>query len=108
MAGSGAIGFLPTDQAWDHGRMARVLVSETISERGLSRLRDAGHEVDIRLGLTPAELEVAVKGAAALIIRSETQVTAEVLEAGHRPGRRGPGRDRPRQRRRRPPPPAGA
>ncbi|MEA2972605.1 MAG: D-3-phosphoglycerate dehydrogenase / 2-oxoglutarate reductase [Actinomycetota bacterium] len=66
----------------DHGRMARVLVSETISERGLSRLRDAGHEVDVRLGLTPAELEVAVKGAAALIIRSETQVTAEVLEAG--------------------------
>ncbi len=66
----------------DHGRMARVLVSETISERGLARLREAGHEVDIRLGLTPADLAVAVKGAAALIIRSETQVTADILEAG--------------------------
>ena len=66
----------------DDGRMARVLVSETISERGLSRLREAGHEVDVRLGLTPSDLAVAVKGAAALIIRSETQVTAEVLEAG--------------------------
>ncbi len=62
--------------------MARVLVSETISERGLSRLRDAGHDVDIRLGLSPAELAVAVKGAEALIIRSETQVTSEILEAG--------------------------
>ena len=66
----------------DHGGMARVLVSETISERGLARLREAGHEVDVRLELTPAELAVAVKGAAALIIRSETQVTAEILEAG--------------------------
>jgi D-3-phosphoglycerate dehydrogenase len=66
----------------DHGGMARVLVSETISERGLVRLREAGHEVDVRLGLTPDELAVAVKGAAALIIRSETQVTAEILEAG--------------------------
>jgi D-3-phosphoglycerate dehydrogenase / 2-oxoglutarate reductase len=62
--------------------MARVLVSETISERGLARLREAGHDVDVRLGLSPAELVGAVKGAAALIIRSETQVTTEILEAG--------------------------
>ncbi|HVF13445.1 MAG TPA: hydroxyacid dehydrogenase, partial [Acidimicrobiales bacterium] len=62
--------------------MARVLVSETISELGLARLRDAGHEVDVRLELTPAELAVAVRGATALVIRSETQVTAEILEAG--------------------------
>jgi len=66
----------------DHGGMPRVLVSETISERGLSRLREAGHEVEVRLKLTPADLAVAVKGAAALVIRSETQVTAEILEAG--------------------------
>ena len=66
----------------DHGGMSRVLVSETISERGLARLREAGHEVDLRLKLTPAELAVAVKGAAALIIRSETQVTASIVEAG--------------------------
>jgi len=60
----------------------RVLVSEELAERGLARLRDAGHEVDVRLGLTPAELLEAVVGAAALIIRSETQVTADVLAAG--------------------------
>jgi len=45
-------------------------------------MRAAGLEVDERLGLGPAELLTAVRGAAALVIRSATQVTAEVLEAG--------------------------
>ena len=40
-------------------------------------------------------------GAEALIIRSATEVTAEVLAAGDRPRRGRPGRHRPRQRRRR-------
>ncbi|MGH9156793.1 MAG: phosphoglycerate dehydrogenase [Acidimicrobiales bacterium] len=62
--------------------MARVLIAEKIAERGLARLADAGHDVDVRLGLSPAELLEAVKGAAAMVVRSETQVTAEVLEAG--------------------------
>ena len=62
--------------------MARILVTEEIAEGGLDRLRDAGHEVDVRLGLSPEELLRAVPGAAALIIRSATQVTAEVLAAG--------------------------
>ena len=62
--------------------MPRVLVTEELAERGLARLRDEGHEVDVRLGLSPEQLLDAVAGAAALIIRSETQVTAEVLEAG--------------------------
>ena len=62
------------------GRMARILVTEEIAEGGLDRLRAAGHEVDVQLDLSRL-LEV-VKGAHALIIRSATQVTAEVLEAG--------------------------
>jgi D-3-phosphoglycerate dehydrogenase len=62
--------------------MARVLVSEKIAEGGLDVLRAAGHEVDVRLDLTPEELLEAVKGAHALIIRSATTVTAEVLDAG--------------------------
>lgn len=62
--------------------MARILVTEAIAEGGLDRLRDAGHTVDVREGLSPAELLEAVKGAHALIIRSATDVTAEVLAAG--------------------------
>ncbi len=62
--------------------MARVLVTEELAERGLQRLRDAGLEVDVRLGLTPEDLVDAVAGYAAVIIRSATEITAEVLEAG--------------------------
>ena len=61
--------------------MARILVSEQIAESGLDRLRAAGHVVDVRLGMSEAELLDAVADAGALIIRSATQVTAEVLEA---------------------------
>jgi D-3-phosphoglycerate dehydrogenase len=61
--------------------MPRILVTEEIADGGLDRLRAAGHEVDVRLGLSPAELLEAVVGASALIIRSSTQVTDEVLAA---------------------------
>ncbi len=60
----------------------RVLVTERIAPRGLDALRTAGFEVDVQLGLSPEELLAAVDGAAALIIRSATQVTADVLAAG--------------------------
>jgi D-3-phosphoglycerate dehydrogenase len=62
-------------------RMARVLVTEEIAERGLDQLREAGHEVDVQLGLSGDDLVAAVAGAGALIIRSATQVTEAVLEA---------------------------
>src|SRR5438046_5637425 len=61
--------------------MARILVTEQLAPNGLARLREAGHTVDERLGLSPEELLTDVVGAEALIIRSATQVTAEVLEA---------------------------
>jgi D-3-phosphoglycerate dehydrogenase len=62
--------------------MARILVTESLAERGLARLRDAGHTVDVRLGLSPEELEGEVAGAHALVVRSETKVTSAVLAAG--------------------------
>src|SRR6185312_2098968 len=62
--------------------MKRVLVSEQLAESGLEAMRAAGLEVDVRLSLAPADLLDAVRGASALVIRSATQVAAEVLEAG--------------------------
>ena len=62
--------------------MARVLVTEKLAEAGLDQLRAAGHEVDVQLGLSPEQLLEVIPGAAALIVRSATQVTAEVLSAG--------------------------
>jgi len=62
--------------------MARVLVSEELADTGLERLRRAGHEVDVRTGLSPEQLREAIKGAQALIVRSATAVDAALLEAG--------------------------
>src|SRR6185437_13357080 len=62
--------------------VARVLVTEKIAQSGLDLLADAGHEVDVREGLSPEELLDAIVGAHALIIRSATQVTGDVLAAG--------------------------
>ena len=62
--------------------MPRVLVTEELADRGLDHMRAAGLEVDVQLGLSPDELVAAVPGAAAIVIRSATQVTAEVLAAG--------------------------
>ncbi len=62
--------------------MARILVAEEIAESGLELLRTAGHDVDVQLGLTPGELESAIVGAAGLIVRSATIVTAELLRFG--------------------------
>ena len=61
--------------------MARILVTEELAPGGIARLAEAGHEVDVRIGLSPDELLEAVAGAHALVIRSATKVTAEVLEA---------------------------
>ncbi len=61
--------------------MARILVTETIADGGLDRLRAAGHTVDVEEGLSPDELRATIPGAHALIIRSATDVTAEVLAA---------------------------
>ena len=45
-------------------------------------MRTADLEVDVRVGLAPDELLEAVRGAAAVVIRSATQVNADVLAAG--------------------------
>ncbi len=55
----------------------------------------------MRLGLPPAELLEAIKGFEAIVVRSETKVTAAVIEAGKRPPGCRPGRRRRRQHRRR-------
>ena len=61
---------------------SRVLVAEQIAPRGIEALKAAGLDVDERLDLGPDQLLEAVHDAAALIVRSATPVTAEVLAAG--------------------------
>jgi D-3-phosphoglycerate dehydrogenase len=62
--------------------MARILVTEQLARSGLDKLAAAGHEVDVRLDWTPESLPDLLPGAAALVVRSATKVTRELLEAG--------------------------
>jgi D-3-phosphoglycerate dehydrogenase len=62
--------------------MSRILVTEPVAEAGIDMLRSAGNEVDVRVGLSPTELQQVVAGAHALIVRSATTVDADVLAAG--------------------------
>ncbi|HLF72269.1 MAG TPA: NAD(P)-dependent oxidoreductase, partial [Dehalococcoidia bacterium] len=58
--------------------MARVLVTEPIAEDGLEVLRREA-DVDVRHGLSHEALLSVIGDYDALIVRSETQVTADVL-----------------------------
>ena len=59
----------------------KVLVTESIAEEGMDVLRDCA-EVDIRLGLKPEELLALIGDYDALVVRSQTKVSAEVIDAG--------------------------
>jgi D-3-phosphoglycerate dehydrogenase len=60
-----------------------ILISDGLDESGQALLRPAAR-VEDRAGITPAELLQAAAGCEALIVRSRSKVTAEVLEAGRR------------------------
>lgn len=61
--------------------MTRILVTEKIGAEGLEALRQA-FDVDVRLNLTPDELQELLPGYEALVVRSQTKVTADVLAHG--------------------------
>ena len=59
----------------------KILVSDNLSESGIERLVQVpGFEVEVNTTLTPEEFRRVIKEFDALVIRSATKVTAEVLE----------------------------
>ena len=63
--------------------MPRILVADPLADDGLDRLRRAG-EVTVVSKLGEAELIERIPDFDALVVRSETKVTAPILEAGRR------------------------
>uniref|UniRef100_A0A7C4RQ61 D-3-phosphoglycerate dehydrogenase n=1 Tax=Desulfatirhabdium butyrativorans TaxID=340467 RepID=A0A7C4RQ61_9BACT len=62
--------------------MKRVLVSDNLGEAGIELFRNAsGIAVDVKTGLKPDELKAIIGEYDALVIRSATKVTADVIEA---------------------------
>ena len=60
----------------------KVLVTDKLADAGIEVLREKGFQVDMLLDLTPEQLIETIPGYDALIVRSGTQVTREVIEAG--------------------------
>src|SRR2546423_14149826 len=60
--------------------MRTILVSDDVSDSGLQPLRDAGFTVDRKTKLSVEELRAALAGCEGLIVRSETKVTADLLD----------------------------
>lgn len=71
---------LPTN---GHSVRPKVLIPEKVSPDGLKMLQ-ASLEVHERKGLSPEELEQIIGDYDALIVRSETKVTASLMKAGKR------------------------
>jgi len=61
----------------------RVLVSDPVAAEGVEILR-GGADVDVITGLTREELIARIKEYDGLVVRSETKVTAEVIQAAER------------------------
>ncbi len=60
----------------------RILVTEEIADTGLNRLRLAGFEVDVQLGISGKQFHDVLPGVSGLIVRSATKVDVAALDAG--------------------------
>ncbi len=61
----------------------KVLIADAISQRGVDELsRDGGIETLVKTGLSERELVDLIPGFSGLVVRSQTKVTATILNAG--------------------------
>ena len=74
----------------------KVLISDPLHEDGVKIFEQEGFEVEVNTGLSPQELQKAIKGVSGLVIRSSTQVDQMLLDAADQlkvVGRAGTGLD---------------
>lgn len=59
----------------------KVLVTDKLDESGLAILKQGGSEVDYKPGIEPADLKDIINNYDALLVRSQTKATKELLES---------------------------
>jgi D-3-phosphoglycerate dehydrogenase len=64
--------------------MTRVLIADDLSPRAAEIFRERGIEADVKVGLSPAELESIIADYDGLAVRSATKATAKVIAAAKR------------------------
>src|SRR4030065_728120 len=60
--------------------MVKVLVADTIHEDGVKMMRDAGLKLDLKTEIKAEELKKVIGSYDAIVVRSRTKLTKEVLE----------------------------
>ena len=58
-----------------------VIVSDSIADKGVEMMRQAGIEVDVKTSLAPDELERTIGGYDVIVVRSATKVRKPLIEA---------------------------
>ena len=61
--------------------MAKILISDPITPAGVELFKQAGFEVEVKTDHTVEELKAKIKDYDALIVRSQTKVTADIIAA---------------------------
>ena len=62
--------------------MPKVLISDKLSQRAVEIFKESKVDVDVKVGLEPAELKKIIGNYDGIAIRSATKLTAEMIEAG--------------------------
>lgn len=61
----------------------RILICDQISPRGLELLRNSTHEVDEQYELTPEQLRGKISNYDAVVVRSRTKITKDIIVVSH-------------------------
>jgi D-3-phosphoglycerate dehydrogenase len=64
--------------------MTRVLIADDLSPRAAEIFRERGIEADVKVGLSPADLESIIADYDGLAVRSATKATAKIIAAAKR------------------------
>jgi len=69
--------------AQSDGQVLKILIADRVAQEGIDLLRTQlpGAQIDERPGLKPEQLKAIIGDYAALVVRSETKVTSEILDA---------------------------
>ena len=61
--------------------MAKILVADKLAQEGVDILKESKFDVDIKTGLAPQELKEVIKDYDAVIVRSQTKLTEDIIMA---------------------------
>lgn len=61
----------------------RILVCDQISPKGLEILKESTHKIDEQYELTPEQLRAKIQGYDAVLVRSRTKITKDIIDASH-------------------------